>query len=229
RLGVPSLEALQGRGVFYGAAVTEAPAMRGRHVYVAGGANSAGQAAVHLARYAKAVTIVVRRSTLAETMSDYLIKQVESDPAIDVRYRTGIIGGTGTEFLERIVLRDLDTGADDPVEGVLFVLIGSEPKTEWLAGAVARDRWGSVITGEELLTQTDEPHWPLDRRPLMLETSVPGVLAVGDVRRSSVKRVASAVGEGALAVHLVHQYLATAPAPADAPQSPEAVPSPSAR
>jgi thioredoxin reductase (NADPH) len=218
RLGVPSLEALQGRGVFYGAAVTEAPAMRGRHVFVAGGANSAGQAAIYLAQYASRVTIVVRRSTLAETMSDYLIRQIESSDIIDVRYRTGVVGGTGTEFLEQLVLRDLDTGKDDKVEGFLFVLIGSAPMTDWLEGVVARDRWGSLLTGADLEEET-QPAWPLDRRPALLETSVPGVFAVGDVRRASVKRVASAVGEGALAVHLLHQYLATQPGPITSPSA----------
>lgn len=219
RLGVPALEALQGRGVFYGAAVTEAAAMRGRHVYVAGGANSAGQAAVHLSRYADAVTVVVRRRTLTETMSDYLVREIESIPSIDVRYRTGIVGGTGTEFLETVVLRDLDTGVEESVRGPLFVLIGAEPNTDWLAGAVARDGGGSLVTGPELLAPprgSAEPAWPLERPPLLLETSTPGVLAVGDVRRGSVKRVASAVGEGALAVTLAHQYLAGLAVPAAA-------------
>lgn len=214
RLGVPELERLQGRGVFYGAATTEAPAMRGRHVYVAGGANSAGQAALHLAAYAQAVTLLVRRPTLRETMSDYLIRQIESDPTIDVRYRTEVVGGTGTEFLETLVLRQIDTGEEESVPGVLFVLIGSEPRTEWLVGTVVRDRWGSLVTGPALLddaeTTRETTRWPLERVPLMLETSMPGVFAVGDVRRDSVKRVASAVGEGALAVHLLHQYLARA-------------------
>jgi thioredoxin reductase (NADPH) len=208
RLGVPELERLQGRGVFYGAAVTEAPAMRGRHVFVAGGANSAGQAAIHLARYAQRVTLLVRRATLAETMSDYLIQQIASDPAIDVRYRTAIVGGTGTEFLESIRLRDLDTEEETSESGILFVLIGSVPKTDWLDGVVARDHWGSIITGADLGDDDVAPRWPLSRAPALLETSVPGVFAVGDVRRNSVKRVASAVGEGALAVHLLHQYLA---------------------
>lgn len=208
RLGVPALEALQGRGVFYGAATTEAKAMRGRHVYVAGGANSAGQAALHLATYAEAVTLLVRRSTLAETMSDYLIRQIRSDPTIDVRYRTAVIGGTGSEFLETIELQDLDSGETEEVAGVLFVLIGSEPRTEWLSGAVTRDRWGSLPTGSALLEDPHGAPWPLTRPPLLLETSMPGVFAAGDVRQGSVKRVASAVGEGALAVHLLHQYLA---------------------
>ncbi|WP_298459621.1 FAD-dependent oxidoreductase [uncultured Cellulomonas sp.] len=208
RLDVPELERLQGRGVFYGAAVTEAPAMRGRHVLVAGGANSAGQAAIHLARYAQRVTVLVRRATLAETMSDYLVQQIESDPTIDVRYRTAVVGGTGEEFLESVRLRDLDTGEETSVPGFLFVLIGSAPKTDWLEGVVARDRWGSIVTGDDLAADDVTPRWPLRRPPALLETSVPGVFAVGDVRRNSIKRVASAVGEGALGVHLLHQYLA---------------------
>lgn len=208
RLGVPELEAFQGRGVFYGAAVTEAPAMRGRHVFIAGGANSAGQAAAYLSNYAEAVTLLVRRSTLRETMSDYLIRELESNPRVDVRYRTGVVGGEGSEFLERLRLRDLDTGEEESVPGVLFVLIGSTPRTEWLEGAVARDHWGSLVTGPQLDEGIAGARWTQRRPPLLLETSVPGVFAVGDVRRGSVKRVASAVGEGALAVHLVHQYLA---------------------
>ncbi len=207
RIGVPELERLQGRGVFYGAAVTEAPAMRGRHVFVAGGANSAGQAAIHLARYADKVTIVVRRGTLTETMSDYLIRQIASEPTIEVRYRTAVVGGTGSELLETLTLRNLDTGEETTEEGFLFVLIGSAPQTDWLEGVVARDRWGSILTGDDLEGLTDGPHWSDRRPPTLLETSVPGVFATGDVRRNSVKRVASAVGEGALAIHLLHQYL----------------------
>jgi thioredoxin reductase (NADPH) len=205
RLGVPALEALQGRGVFYGAAVAEARAMHGREVYVVGGGNSAGQAAVHLARYAKRVTLLVRRADLTETMSDYLIREIESLPTVDVRGRVQVVDGQGSDFLEEFVLEDLDTGERETHNGVLFVLIGSQPRSEWLAGSVALDRWGSVITG----TASAETGWPLERPPMLLETSVPGVLAVGDVRAGSVKRVASSVGEGALAVTLAHQYLAT--------------------
>lgn len=204
RLGVPPLEAYVGRGVFYGAAVAEARAMRGRHVFVAGGGNSAGQAAVYLARYAKQVTVVVRRSGLAETMSDYLVREIESLPNVDVRPRTSIVGGTGQTFLEQVVLQNLDTGAEDLADGVLFVLIGSTPRTDWLGGAVALDPWGSVLTGDDV---GPDVGWPLSRAPLLLETSMPGVFAVGDVRAEAVKRVASAVGEGALAVSLIHRYL----------------------
>ncbi len=206
RLGVPQLEALQGRGVFYGAAVAEAQAMRGRHVYVVGGGNSAGQAAVHLAKYAERVTILVRRASLAETMSDYLIREIDSSPTIDVRPRVQVVDGRGEDFLEEFTLEDLDTGARETVSGVLFLLIGSVPRTEWVAGAVARDRWGSVITGSDVLELPDAGAWSPSRAPMVLETSVPGVFAVGDVRAGSVKRVASAVGEGALAVHLLHRY-----------------------
>jgi thioredoxin reductase len=209
RIGVPALEALQGRGVFYGAAVAEAHAMRGRHVYVVGGGNSAGQAAAYLAKYADHVTILVRRPDLTETMSDYLIREIEALPTVDVRGGVQIVDGRGADFLEEFVIQDLDTHERETLHGVLFLLIGSEPHSEWLAGAVARDRWGSVLTGPDVLAADADPAWPLDRQPLLLETSVPGVFATGDVRNGSVKRVAAAVGEGALAVTLVHQYRAS--------------------
>jgi thioredoxin reductase len=206
RLGVPALEALQGRGVFYGAAVAEARAMRGRRVYVVGGGNSAGQAAVYLARYAERVTLLVRRAGLAETMSDYLVREIDALPTVEVRGRVQVVGGRGSDFLESFEVEDLDTGAREVLHGVLFVLVGSQPRSDWLAGAVARDRWGSVLTGHDAREE-----WPLARPPMLLETSMPGVIAVGDVRAGSVKRVASAVGEGALAVTLLHEYLATLP------------------
>lgn len=207
RLEVPALDALAGKGVFYGATTTEATAMAGRQVFVAGGGNSAGQAAVHLARYAEHVTVLVRRPDLTETMSEYLVREIDSAPNISVRYRTGIVGGAGQDFLDAIVLRDLDTGAEDTVHGVLFVLIGAEPRSQCLRESVARDAQGYVLTGPDVLAD-DAGTWHEDRPPLMLETSLPGVFAVGDVRHGSVKRVASAVGEGALAVSVLHQYLA---------------------
>jgi thioredoxin reductase len=209
RIGVPELEAFTGRGVFYGAAVSEAPAMRGRHVFVVGGGNSAGQAAVHLSNYADRVTVLIRRASLAETMSDYLIRELEALPNVDVRSRAQVVGGTGSDFLESVTLRDLDSGAETEEPGVLFVLIGSEPRTDWTAGALARDRWGFLLTGARLLEDDVTPRWPLERPPALLETSMPGVFAAGDVRAGSVKRVASAVGEGALAVTLVHAHLAS--------------------
>ncbi|MGY1711655.1 FAD-dependent oxidoreductase [Geodermatophilus sp. SYSU D00758] len=220
RLGVPELEALVGRGVFYGAAVSEAPAMRGRHVFVVGGGNSAGQAAVHLSRYAEQVTVLVRRPSLVDTMSDYLIRELEALPNVAIRPRAQVVGGAGTEFLEHIVIQDLDTGAETRETGVLFLLIGSEPRTDWLAGTLARDRWGFLLTGQALLAPGVAPTWPLERPPALLETSVPGVFAAGDVRAGSVKRVASSVGEGALAVTLVHAHLAARTAAATAAAQP---------
>jgi thioredoxin reductase len=216
RLGVPELEALTGRGVFYGAAIAEAPAMRGRHVFVVGGGNSAGQAAVYLSRYADQVTVLIRRADLSDTMSDYLTRELDALPNIDVRGRTQVVGGSsGGDFLEKVVVRHLDTGEETVEDGVLFVLIGSEPRTGWLTGTLARDRWGFLLTGHELIDAPADPTadpvvpaWPLDRPPAMLETSTPGVFAAGDVRGGSVKRVASAVGEGALVVTLVHAHLA---------------------
>lgn len=208
RLGVPALEELQGRGVFYGAAVAEAMAMRGRHVYVAGGANSAGQAAIHLARFADRVTVLVRRATLAETMSDYLVRELDSAPNVDIRYRTQIVDGQADEhgaLLRSFTVRDLDTGAEERLSGALFVLIGSTPRTTWLSGSIALDRWGSILTGADVVGA--DPPWPLDRPALLLETSMPGVFAVGDARAAAGRRVARAVGDGALVVTVVHEYL----------------------
>jgi thioredoxin reductase (NADPH) len=210
RLGVPALEDLQGRGVFYGAAVSEAPAMRGRTVFVAGGGNSAGQAALHLAKWARQVTILVRASSLAASMSDYLIREIDAAPNIDVRYRVQVADGTGTSYLQSLVLQDTISGARRSVPAdALFVLIGARPRTDWLGQAVARDRWGFILTGPDLPAGN---RWPPGRPPLPLETSLPGVFAAGDVRRGSVNRVASAVGEGAATVPLVHRYLARPPA-----------------
>ena len=215
RLGIPRLEDLRGRGVFYGAAASEAPAMRGRTVFVAGGGNSAGQTALHLAKWANQVTILVRAKSLAGSMSDYLIREIGAAPNVDVCYRVQVAGGAGTGHLESLVLEDTASGARRSVPAdALFVLIGSQPRTEWLGGCVARDRRGFILTGPDLLGDT---RWPPGRLPLPLETSLPGVFAAGDVRRGSVKRVASAVGEGAGTIPLVHRYLQTiAAAPAAA-------------
>ena len=211
RLGIPVLEDLQGRGVFYGAAASEAPAMRGRTVFVAGGGNSAGQAALHLAKWAAQVTILVRAPSLAASMSDYLIRQIGAAPNIDVRYHVQVAGGTGTGagHLQSLVLEDTATGARRTVPAdALFVLIGAQPRTEWLGETVARDRQGFIRTGPDLPAST-RASWPPGRPPLPLETSLPGVFAAGDVRRGSVKRVAAAVGEGAATIPLVHRYLQT--------------------
>jgi thioredoxin reductase (NADPH) len=219
RLGIPALEDLQGRGVFYGAAVSEAPAMRGRNVFVVGGGNSAGQAALHLAKWAKKVTILVRAPSLAASMSDYLIRQIDATPNVDVCYHVQVAGGTGTGggHLQSLVLEHAASGARRAVPAeALFVLIGAQPRTEWLGEAIARDRWGFIRTGADLPAGTHARR-PAGRPPLPLETSLPGVFAAGDVRRGSVKRVASAVGEGAATIPLVHRHLARAAAGRETP------------
>jgi thioredoxin reductase (NADPH) len=209
RLGVPALEALSGAGVFYGAAGSEARAMRGEDVFVVGAGNSAGQAAVHLSAYAASVTIVTIDERLGEFMSDYLVQEVQATPNVAVLLHTEVVDGHGRQRLEGLTLRDRHGGATRTVAAsALFVLIGAEPRTDWLDGVVERDERGYVLTGRDLLG------WPLERPPLLLETSLPGVFAVGDVRYRSVKRVASAVGEGSIAVQLVHEYLAEPPGPA---------------
>lgn len=217
RLGIPELEALSGSGVFYGAAAAEAAAMAGRRVAVVGGGNSAGQAAMHLADYAERVTVLVRGATLAESMSDYLIRQLEEAPNVDIRRQVAVVGGTGDGRggLQQLHLEDTVTGADHHLAcDAAFVLIGSQPHTQWLDGAVVRDRWGFVVTGHDLDTWDERP--PIgrfdERPPYLLETSLPGVFAAGDVRRGSIKRVASAVGEGAIAVQLLHRFLSEEPA-----------------
>jgi thioredoxin reductase (NADPH) len=209
RLGVPALEALVGAGVFYGAAGAEARAMEGQRVFVIGAGNAAGQAATHLARWAESVTMLVRGGALGETMSDYLVQQIGNAPNITVRLHTEVVDGHGRGRLERLSLRDRRNCVIEEVPAVaLFVLIGAEPRTEWLAGDVERDKHGYVVTGHDLLQAgKPPPGWTLQRPPLALETSVPGVFAAGDVRYRSIKRVASAVGEGAGAVQFVHDYL----------------------
>jgi thioredoxin reductase (NADPH) len=202
RLGIESLERLVGAGVYYGAAVTEAEAVRGLPVGVVGGGNSAGQAAVHLSGFAAHVTLLVRGSTLAESMSEYLIEQLDAAPNIDVRFGTELVEGAGAAALERVTVRDRATGSTQELEAAaLFVLIGAEPRTSWLPPDVERDAWGFVMTGDDVTLGADA------RTPSPLETSLPGVFAVGDVRHRSVKRVASAVGEGSIAIRHVHGYL----------------------
>ena len=208
RLGIPALEDLQGRGVFYGAATSEAPGMRGRTVFVAGGGNSAGQTALHLAKWADKVTILVRAKSLAGAMSDYLIRQISAAPNVDVCYRTQVVDGTGTGHLRSLVLQDTSGARHSVPADALFVLIGAQPRTHWLGDSVARDRRGFILTGPGLLGATSHS-WPSGHPPLPLETSLPGVFAAGDVRRGSVNRVASAVGEGAATIPLVHRYLHT--------------------
>jgi thioredoxin reductase (NADPH) len=209
RLNVPALEALIGAGVFYGAAGAEARAMQGRDVVVVGGGNSAGQAAVHLARYARSVTMLVRGAGLAATMSNYLITEITSNPAISVQVQSEIVDGGGSGGLATLTVADHTTGRRTTLPATaLFVLIGAEPRTGWLAGTVARDPQGYLRTGLQAAASDADPAWPLKRPPMLLETSIPGVFAAGDVRSRSIKRVAAAVGEGATAVRLIHGYLA---------------------
>jgi thioredoxin reductase (NADPH) len=209
RLDAPGVEELLGAGVFYGAAVSEASAMTGREVVVVGAGNSAGQTALHLAKYADRVTMLVRGDTPGRTMSDYLVKQVQASDAITVRLNTHVIGASGTGRLEQLALQDRRTGATETIPATaLFILIGAKPRTEWLAGTLEHDERGFVLTGPDLLRDGQPPPgWPPDRLPLPLEASLPGVFAAGDVRHRSIKRVASAVGEGSIAIQLVHEYL----------------------
>jgi thioredoxin reductase (NADPH) len=209
RLGIPALEVLAGAGVYYGAAMTEAQAMQGQAVFVVGGGNSAGQAAVHLAKYAGRVTMLVRGASLAASMSDYLIQEIQNTANIAVRLHTQVAGGCGEGRLQGLLLEDVMSGKTEQVAAAgLFVLIGAEPHTAWLPPAIQRDAQGYILTGQDLVQAGRLPaEWTLDRAPRLLETGLPGVFAVGDVRRRSVKRVASAVGEGSIVVSLIHQVL----------------------
>jgi thioredoxin reductase (NADPH) len=208
-LEAPGVDRLTGRGVFSGSAATEAPACAGQDVYVVGGANAAGQAAVFLSRHARQVTLLVRADGLERSMCHYLIRQIRDTPNIAVRSGTRVAEAAGDEHLERLRLRHDGAGTVEEVPaGFLFVFIGAEPCTEWLDGVVQRDPGGFVVTGPDLLVAGKRPRgWPLDRDPYYLEGSVPGVFAAGDARANSVKWVASAVGEGAMAIQLVHRYL----------------------
>lgn len=210
QLPVPGVDEFTGRGVYYGSAVTEAARCADEDVYIVGGANSAGQAAVYLARTARSVTVVVRARSLDASMSHYLIQQIGRNPRITVRVCSEVIGVEGDDHLSRITVRDNVTGLAETVDAPwLFLFIGAAPRTDWLADVVVRDDNGYVLSGPDLLLDGRRPPgWNLDRPPHHLETSVPGVFAAGDVRAESAKRVASAVGEGAMAVMLVHRYLA---------------------
>jgi thioredoxin reductase (NADPH) len=209
RLAAPGLDEMTGRGVYYGSALTEAAACSGQDVFIVGGANSAGQAAVYLARGAKSVTILVRGPSLEQSMSYYLVQQISNIPNISVRTCTEVIGAEGTDHLERLNLRDTSTGETETVSAQwLFLFIGAAPLTDWLDGVVERDNLGFVVAGPDLSVEGQMPvGWALDRAPYHLETSVPGIFVAGDARAESAKRVASAVGEGAMAVMLVHRYL----------------------
>ncbi|WP_119071438.1 FAD-dependent oxidoreductase [Aggregatilinea lenta] len=209
RLGIPDLESLVGAGVFYGGAVTEAQAMRGRRVFVAGAGNSAGQAAIYLAKFADSVTLLVRGSSLATSMSDYLITQIGATSNIEVSLNTHIVSGHGTPFLEHLVLQTTPSGETRTVAAAaLFIFIGAQPHTDWLPPTILRNGPGFILTGTDLINDGRLPEtWQLARTPFVLETSMPGVFAVGDVRHGSVKRVASAVGAGSIAIQYIQEYL----------------------
>ncbi|HYM50535.1 MAG TPA: FAD-dependent oxidoreductase [Candidatus Limnocylindrales bacterium] len=209
RLTGPGIERLTGAGIFYGSVPSAAQTMRGLPVFIAGGGNSAGQAAVHLARYAASVTIVAPDRSLRDHMSDYLVKQVEATPRIAVRLRTEVIEAVGERRLESLILRHVDTGTTEQADAAaLFVMIGAVPSTDWLPAELRRDQAGYVLTGQDLLQDGQLPgEWPLRRAPFPRETSVPGVFAVGDVRHDATRRVASAVGDGAIAIQMAHEYL----------------------
>jgi len=209
RLEAPGVDKLQGAGVYYGGGATEALSCKGEIVYVIGGANSAGQAAMNFARYAEKVVILVRGEGLAATMSQYLIDQIERTPNIQIWTHASVSEAHGDTHLEEISVLCTDTNKIERVPaGSMFIFIGALPRTDWLGGLVERDERGFILTGPDLIRDGQRPKsWTLDRDPFLLETNVPGIFAVGDVRHGSVKRVASGVGEGSVAVQFIHQYL----------------------
>ena len=208
-LPVPGIDQLTGAGVYYGAAITEALLHQGQDVYIVGAGNSAGQGAVYLAKYARSVTLLVRGESLEASMSQYLIDQIAATPQITVRTRSGVVGVHGERSLEAITIRDAAGQEETVPAGALFIFIGAIPRTEWVAGMVERDEHGFILSGPDLLHEGHRPRgWALDRDPYLLEASVPGIFVAGDVRHGSIKRVASGVGEGAMAVSFVHQHLA---------------------
>jgi len=209
RLDVPGMDKLYGAGVYYGAAQTEAIACGGEVVYIVGGANSAGQAAMYFSKYADRVVMLVRGESLTKSMSQYLIDQIEATDNIEVRTYAQVVEVKGAEHLEALTMQDVQTGSTETVDATsLFIFIGASPRTDWLDGIVERDRNGFILTGPDVMREGKRPKgWNLDRDPFLLETNVPGIFAAGDVRYGSVKRVASGVGEGAIAVQFVHRYL----------------------
>jgi thioredoxin reductase len=207
RLGIDSIDEFIGRGVFYTPLVSEVPGMIGQRVLIVGGGNSAGQAAVHVSKYAASVTLLVRGSTLVASMSEYLRKEIDALPNVTVRFDTALVHGNGTDQLDSVTVKNARSGRENLLDtDALFVLIGSSPHTEWLRDTIARDDWGFVLTGPDAAEHTAEE--AKARPPMLFQSSLPSVFAVGDVRHGSVKRVASAVGEGAIAVQQIHAHLA---------------------
>jgi thioredoxin reductase (NADPH) len=209
RLNVPGLDRLTGAGVYYGAAQTEAISCKDEDVYIVGGANSAGQAAMYFSKYARHVTMLVRGESLTKSMSQYLIDQISETPNITLQVHSSVVEAKGETSLEAIAIQNSVTGETQIVPATsLFIFIGAVPRTEWLDGVVERDERGFIKTGPDLKRDGHRPKgWTQDRDPYLLETNVPGVFAVGDVRHGSVKRVASGVGEGSICVQFIHQYL----------------------
>ena len=211
RLDVPGIDRLAGAGVYYGAAVTEAAYYREQQIFVVGGANSAGQGAMFFSRYASKVTMLVRRDSIEIEMSQYLVDQIHQTENIEVLVNTEVVGVEGENRLEAITMTNGKTGETRTLPAsALFIFIGAVPHTELVAGVVERDRHGFILTGPDLSSSGSRPkNWTLKRDPFLLETSVPGIFAAGDVRQDTVRRVASAVGQGSVAIGFVHQYLKT--------------------
>jgi thioredoxin reductase (NADPH) len=210
KLQVPNLENFEGSGIYYGATYIESQLCGDSEVAVVGGGNSAGQAAVFLSQTASKVHMLVRSGGLSETMSRYLIQRISENPNIELHFHTEIVALEGVECLERVVWQDRKSGEKSTHNiAHVFVMTGASPRTDWLRGCLALDKKGFILTGRDLdnAVQNGNPRWPLSRHPLMLETSLPGVFAVGDARAGNVKRVASAVGEGAISIHMVHGAL----------------------
>jgi thioredoxin reductase (NADPH) len=209
KLNAPGIDRLTGAGVYYGASLTEAFSYKDEDVYIVGGANSAGQAAMFFSEHARKVVVVYRGDSLRKSMSEYLVKQVEGRENIEVRLNSSVVEAEGVDHLERIVIKNSASGVTESVRTqALFILIGAAPHTDWLEGVVERDERGFILAGPDLSQHGERPKgWKLDRDPYLLETSVPGVFVAGDVRHGSIKRCASAVGEGSIAVQFVHQYL----------------------
>jgi thioredoxin reductase (NADPH) len=209
RLDAPGIDRLQGAGIYYGGGSTEALSCKDEMVYIVGGANSAGQAAMNFAKYAKRVTMVVRGGSLASTMSQYLIDQIKETPNIEIWAHASVAEVHGQTHLEEVSVLCTDSNKIERVPASsMFIFIGALPRTDWLGDLVERDDRGFILTGPDLIREKDRPKgWTLDRDPFLLETNIPGIFAVGDVRHGSVKRVASGVGEGSVAVQFIHQYL----------------------